>query len=687
MLGSRKWNMGKSIGRSFLCSTSLGPSHRYLSTILDFSSFDVNQNSLVKAANGRSMAFQVELTPTSSLPPKFYSTMSAGTSHFPDDTRAINSILLNKEDLGNKCKMEVESKGGSDSDLSMVISNATKPCKLEKYKRQFQKVTKGDVIDLCEFLFTKDRDYLIRYNDKTPVKAEHLAGKVILLYFVSLSLHPIARHAQSSDTLLLLDIYQYLQHNNDFEIVLIAIYDIDERDSEKRFEEIFSGMPWTAIPFSDVICRNKMQTNFHVNETTTSFVVDASGMVLQRDIGMILENYGFVAYPFSDERVRQYNAEIDEAVRNPSLITLLGSPQRDYLISNKGEKVPIRTLEGKVVALYFYEDGLSHNGFIENIRTVYEDLAEMKQDFEVVLIYVSDSPGTCGYKNEESFWKVFKTMPWLALPYKDPNISKLKHVFEYLPPFWVDVVPPELVIFGPRGEFIEPMGSQILYLFKAPAYPFTREKVAKLETKKVEKLKKEMLWDPNTVFKRTDGSQVKFSQVVGKRVAIFFERDIHLGHEYSFLMMLKERYLELKGTYEEFEMIHIFEREMDDDPIVPIGDLPWLVSRASELLPGGFDFYCCFEDEHIRSTFLAFDRDGKLVRRTIFPMINDREFPFYAGSLEEETLIQLINLFGWDYWEDYQKKGRIFTFHKKLGEPSYKLVNRCRVWNINMQDM
>ncbi len=32
---------------------------------------------------------------------------------------------------------------------------------------------------------------------------------------------------------------------------------------------------------------------------------------------------------------------------------LLGTPQRDFLVDNKGNQVPIKSLQGKIVGLYF----------------------------------------------------------------------------------------------------------------------------------------------------------------------------------------------------------------------------------------------------------------------------------------------------------------------------------------------
>lgn len=100
----------------------------------------------------------------------------------------------------------------------------------------------------------------------------------------------------------------------DIEIVFVAIDDDKERESKKRFEDIFSHMPWIAIPFSDVICRRSLQINFHVNDTTTSFVVDSTGTVLQRNANFIMQDYGVLGFPFSDERIKVLNAEDAAAV-------------------------------------------------------------------------------------------------------------------------------------------------------------------------------------------------------------------------------------------------------------------------------------------------------------------------------------------------------------------------------------
>lgn len=169
-------------------------------------------------------------------------------------------------------------------------------------------------------------------------------------------------------------------------------------------------------------------------------------------------------------------------------------------------------MENKVVAFYFCTGTKSPDNLelFEELKLAYEELAKVKKIFEVVLVYSRECAYSNDWPSEESFCEEFKGMPWLALPYRDPNCKKLNRIFEIssskhdLPGFG------GLVIFDPHAKFIEPFGSHILCLYKIPGYPFTRRRVAQLETEKVKDLKLEMIVDPNTVFRMKDGSQVSF---------------------------------------------------------------------------------------------------------------------------------------------------------------------------------
>ncbi|KAK1354400.1 hypothetical protein POM88_047656 [Heracleum sosnowskyi] len=81
-------------------------------------------------------------------------------------------------------------------------------------------IKKGDVINLRDLLFTKYRDYVVRYEDniEVQVKSVHLEGKVIVLYF--LPLHHDYLYSRMSISYLA-DTYTYLLPDNVFEVVVV----------------------------------------------------------------------------------------------------------------------------------------------------------------------------------------------------------------------------------------------------------------------------------------------------------------------------------------------------------------------------------------------------------------------------------------------------------------------------------
>lgn len=105
-------------------------------------------------------------------------------------------------------------------------------------------------------------------------------------------------------------------------------------------------MPWTAIPISDVTSRKNLTNLFGLHSVDKlsnpiGIVVDPTGMILQTHCGHIIDMYGSPGYPFSDERLAVLDSEYEEVTTQHSLKTLLVSAERDYVISNKGEKVLI----------------------------------------------------------------------------------------------------------------------------------------------------------------------------------------------------------------------------------------------------------------------------------------------------------------------------------------------------------
>lgn len=58
------------------------------------------------------------------------------------------------------------------------------------------------------------------------------------------------------------------------------------------------------------------------------------------------------------------------------------------------------------------------------LKMAYEELSRNKEDFEVVLIYTHGWWDTYRHTDEDSFWKAFQTMPWLALPFEETSCKE-----------------------------------------------------------------------------------------------------------------------------------------------------------------------------------------------------------------------------------------------------------------------
>lgn len=182
--------------------------------------------------------------------------------------------------------------------------------------------------------------------------------------------------------------------------------------------------------------------------------------------------------------------------------------------------------------------------------------------------------------------------------------------------------------------------------------------------------------------------QVKFTQLVGKRILLFFEgdeeeqEDFQKKWEVKFLNLLKESYLIMKGMSDEFEVIYITSSKNESSYDERIASMPWFVSPASQLLPIDLSSYCCYchhlsgpsflkcrcREWRLRSSLLAFDRDGIVVRKSIDIAFEDHNFPFYAGSMEEEAFNELNYFYQWFEMDMY--------YCGIMINPYYNVVNR-----------
>lgn len=165
-------------------------------------------------------------------------------------------------------------------------------------------------------------------------------------------------HYNSRPNQHLIDIYKKLEPKGGFEVVFVAVGDgltcLDTREStstystsQQHFEDIFSTMPWTAIPFSDLKSRKRLEKMFVIVRDTrlemlpVSFVIDSRGVVLLDDATQVFSVYGSAGYPFTKERLKCLDYEDNVTLEQLSISTLLASPERDYVITNKGDQVYI----------------------------------------------------------------------------------------------------------------------------------------------------------------------------------------------------------------------------------------------------------------------------------------------------------------------------------------------------------
>lgn len=312
--------------------------------------------------------------------------------------------------------------------------------------------------------------------------------------------------------------------------------------------------------------------------------------------------------------------------------------------------VPLQSLEDKVVGLYFYQD---YRKLTSEILKAYKQLAQEK-NFEIVLVYVHDAFHTFHRTSEDSYWKTFKEMPWLALPFKDLACKKLQRVFNY--PLFTDQDDDgpdrSLVIIGPRGKFIELYGADILKKYGISAYPFTRQRVAKLEAECIQELKLNMFWTPKTTFIQKDGSMVQLSELelVGKRIIVLIEDDRYTP-DAKFWRMLRARYLQVKGTDNEFEVIHICKNKKAYSYGKNIAPVSWLRHPSGNPSHRRPNIVTEILSRVFRGNVVglfAFEHDGRVVRRTLFPSIEEGNLDFPFGDLEKEFLRELVDKFEWD---------------------------------------
>lgn len=323
-------------------------------------------------------------------------------------------------------------------------------------------------------LASKDRDFLLSPTG-TQVKVSDLEGKVVGLLFAA-NWYPPCR----GFTQMLVGIYEELKSSvPQFEIVYVS----SDEDLD-AFNSFYGNMPWLAIPFSDLETKKALNRKYEVEGIPCLIMLqpdDNKEDAMLRDGVELIHRYGTQAYPFSKARLEQLHEAEREKRDNQTLTNLLANHHRDYVLSHAGlRKVPVASLVGKTIGLYFSAEWcVPCVKFTPKLISIYQkikqELAEKgEEDFEIVL-------ASCD-REKASFETYYSKMPWLALPFGDPEIKNLARHFD------VQGIPC-LVIIGPDGKTITEHGRNLINLYQENAFPFTDTKVELLEKQLEEEAK------------------------------------------------------------------------------------------------------------------------------------------------------------------------------------------------------
>ncbi|PON32417.1 Thioredoxin-like fold containing protein [Trema orientale] len=303
------------------------------------------------------------------------------------------------------------------------------------------------------FLLTiRSRNYLIS-NDGNQVPISDLEGKTVALYFWPCD----------EFTPILIDAYNKLKTKGEkFEIV--SIFGNMEQD-EEEYRQYVEMMPWLALPFKDKNPK-KLVYYFETDKVPTLAIIGPDGKIVNPNATKLVDEYGVEAYPFTPKRLDEL-AEIDK-VRQESqtLESLLVLGDRDFLIARSGSKVPVSELVGKTVLFYFLSPWCEVcTRFTPKLIEAYHNIKAKDDAFEVIFIALS------GY--HAAFDKLLSSMPWLALP---PVDARKKHLM-----YRLKIRGTGVIVIGPSGRTATRQPRELINVYGANAYPFTKEHLQYLE--------------------------------------------------------------------------------------------------------------------------------------------------------------------------------------------------------------
>ncbi|KAF5204287.1 Nucleoredoxin [Thalictrum thalictroides] len=319
-------------------------------------------------------------------------------------------------------------------------------------------------MSLLQLLKSETRDFLITPSGD-QVKVEDLEGKTVGIYF-SANWYSKCQHF----TPILVDVYhQLMEQGAKFDIVFVS-----SDEDQNSFDVFYGTMPWLAIPFSDLQSKKNLTQKFQIEGIPSLVILDSSSKPIQTDGVELIYRYGVQAFPFTSTTMAELEAEESAKHASQTIGRLLSTDSRDYVL-RQNEQVPISQLVGRTVGLYFSAQWCPPCvKFTPRLVTVYQQLKEKNEDFEIVFISID--------RDETGYMECYQSMPWLALPYGDETAKALLRYFH------VQGIP-TLIIIGPDGKTVTREGRNLINLHLEMAYPFTEAQLSLLQDRLDEEAK------------------------------------------------------------------------------------------------------------------------------------------------------------------------------------------------------
>lgn len=157
---------------------------------------------------------------------------------------------------------------------------------------------------LESILISADKDFVIS-KDGSKVPVSELVGKNILLYFSAHWCPPCRDFLPR-----FIAVYEEIKAKDDaFEVIFIS----SDHD-QSSFDDFFSGMPWLALPFGDER-KALLQRRFKIKGIPAVVAIGPNGRTASTQARQLIQVHGADAYPFTDERVKQLEEQLEEMAK------------------------------------------------------------------------------------------------------------------------------------------------------------------------------------------------------------------------------------------------------------------------------------------------------------------------------------------------------------------------------------